>query len=176
MLDKVLSSIKDSEDYLKAIRTFQDQGPMTETEVNSLLEIYARYVPGAEDPEYAKACLAVDMLSGRTEEDRACFAPLELGEKTLDALFIVKGLFHRDSVADKEETREILEMVQDGDLKLWARVLLARTALNALAWSKELADIRAEVTALAEFLTDCGGETLDRYAELAGEVRWKCKM
>lgn len=67
-------------------------------------------------------------------------------------------------------------MVQDETVKLWARVLLARTALNTLAFSKELADIRAEVTALAEFLTDCGGEVLDRYAELAGEVRWKCRQ
>lgn len=176
MLDKVLNAITDSEDYLTAISLFQAKKPMTKEETEKMLAVYARYVPGGEEPEYARACMAVDLLSGRTEEERTWFAPLELGEKTVDALFIVKTLLNRNREAAKEETQEVLETVRDEEVRLWARVLLARTALNTLAFSRDLVDIREEVTALAEFLTGCGGETLNRYVELVREARVKCRM
>lgn len=175
MLDKMLNTITDSSDYLAAISLFQLKKPMTKADTKRLLGIYAKYVPGADDPVYARACLAVDMLSGRTEEDRAYFAPLELGDENLDALFYIKEILNQDREITRQEAQKIVERVQDKSLDLYAQVLLARTALNVLAYNRDFVDIRDEVTALAEFLTSCGSEVLDRYGELVGEVRCKCR-
>ena len=91
MLDKILSTITDSSDYLAAISQFRAGASLSKREVKKLLELCAKYVPGGEDATYARACLAVDLLSGRTEEDRAYFAPLELGEGSFKEVVSIGG-------------------------------------------------------------------------------------
>ena len=132
-------------------------------------------MPGGEDATYARACLAVDLLSGRTEEDRAYFAPLELGEGNLNALFAAQSLLERNKEVSKEEIQAIAALVQDETLDLYARVVLARTALNIVGYSRNFVRIRAEINTLADFLTGCGSEVLDKYIDLVTEMRYKCR-
>lgn len=176
MLDKVLSAIKDSSDYLTALSLFQDGEPMTKKEAQRMLEVYAKYVPGAEEPGYARVCLAVDLLPGRTEKDRAYFAALELGEDNLDALFGLNALLAQNKEITRQELQGIAERVRDESLELYIRVILARTALNTVGYSRAFGSMRAEISALAEFLTGCGSQVLDRSTELAGEVHYKCRQ
>lgn len=175
MLDRNLNAITDSADYLTAISLFQVKGPMKKKDVEKLLAVYARYVPGADDPTYARACLAVDLLTGSAE--RACFAPLELGEGNLGALFAAKEILERSRrEVTGEEMKAVAAQVRDESLELYARVILARTVLNTVSCTRNFAQSREEVAALADFLAGCGAETLDRYAELVADMRYNLRQ
>lgn len=175
MLEQFLPAIKDPGDYLTALSLFKADAPLTREEAEKLLAVYARYLPEAEDPQYLKICLAADLLPGREREDAADFAPLELGEATLDALFAAKMVAAGKTDLTVQRAEEIVAMVQNEDAAMAARVLLARLALDAMSASRDFALLRQQVTELAKFLTGCGTELLDRYTVLAGEVRIKCR-
>lgn len=175
MLEQFLPAIKDPGDYLTALSLFKADAPLTAEEAEKLLAVYARYLPEAEDPQYLKICLAADLLPGREREDAADFAPLELGEATLDALFAAKMVAAGKTDLTAQRAEEIVAMVQNEDAAMAARVLLARLALDAMSASRDFALLRQQVTELAKFLTGCGTELLDRYTVLAGEVRIKCR-
>ena len=175
MLEQFLPAIKDPGDYLTALSLFKADAPLTAEEAEKLLAVYARYLPEAEDPQYLKICLAADLLPGREREDAADFAPLELGEATLDALFAARMVAAGKTDLTAQRAEEIVAMVQNEDAAMAARVLLARLALDAMSASRDFALLRRQVTELAKFLTGCGTELLDRYTVLAGEVRIKCR-
>ena len=181
MLEQFLPAIKDPGDYLTALSLFKADAPLTAEEAEKLLAVYARYLPEAEDPQYLKICLAADLLPGREREDAADFAPLELGEATLDALFAARMVAAGKTDLTAQRAEEIVAMVQNEafpqELSVGeeARVLLARLALDAMSASRDFALLRRQVTELAKFLTGCGTELLDRYTVLAGEVRIKCR-
>ena len=175
MLEQFLPAIKDPGDYLTALSLFKADAPLTAEEAEKLLAVYARYLPEAEDPQYLKICLAADLLPGREREDAADFAPLELGEATLDALFAAKMVAAGKTDLTAQRAEEIVATVQNEEAAMAARVLLARLALDAMSASRDFALLREQVTGLARFLTGCGTELLDRYTVLAGEVRIKCR-
>ena len=175
MLEQFLPAIKDPGDYLTALSLFKADAPLTAEEAEKLLAVYARYLPEAEDPQYLKICLAADLLPGREREDAADFAPLELGEATLDALFAAKMVAAGKTDLTVQRAEEIVATVQNEEAAMAARVLLARLALDAMSASRDFALLREQVTGLARFLTGCGTELLDRYTVLAGEVRIKCR-
>lgn len=175
MLEQFLPAIKDPGDYLTALSLFKADAPLTREEAEKLLAVYARYLPEAEDPQYLKICLAADLLPGREREDAADFAPLELGEATLDALFAAKMVAAGKTDLTVQRAEEIVATVQNEDAAMAARVLLARLALDAMSASRDFALLRQQVTELAKFLTGCGTKLLDRYTVLAGEVRIKCR-
>lgn len=175
MLEQFLPAIKDPGDYLTALSLFKADAPLTQEEAEKLLAVYARYLPEAEDPQYLKICLAADLLPGREREDAADFAPLELGEATLDALFAARIVAAGKTDLTVQRAEEIVATVQNEDAAMAARVLLARLALDAMSASRDFALLRQQVTELAKFLTSCGTELLDRYTVLAGEVRIKCR-
>ena len=175
MLEQFLPAIKDPGDYLTALSLFKADAPLTAEEAEKLLAVYARYLPEAEDPQYLKICLAADLLPGREREDAADFAPLELGEATLDALFAAKMVAAGKTDLTAQRAEEIVATVQNEEAAMTTRVLLARLALDAMSASRDFALLRQQVTELAKFLTGCGTELLDRYTVLAGEVRIKCR-
>ena len=173
MLEQFLPAIKDPSDYLTALSLFKADAPLTAEEAEKLLAVYARYLPETEDPAYCKICLAADLLPGR--EDHADFAALELGDATLNALFLARDIITGRVETDAECVGSIVETVNDAAVALPIRVLLARGALDAAAASRDIAAMRQEVSVLADFLTGCGTEVLDRYTVLVGEVRMKCR-
>ena len=175
MLEQFLPAIKDPGDYLTALSLFKADAPLTREEAEKLLAVYARYLPEAEDPQYLKICLAADLLPGREREDAADFAPLELGEATLDALFAAKMVAAGKTDLTVQRAEEIAAVVRNGDAAMAARVLLARLALDAMSASREYVSLRGQIAELAAFLTGIGTQTLDRYTALVGEVRLKCR-
>ena len=175
MLEQFLPAIKDPGDYLTALSLFKADAPLTAEEAEKLLAVYARYLPEAEDPQYLKICLAADLLPGREREDAADFAPLELGEATLDALFAAKMVAAGKTDLTVQRAEEIAAVVRNGDAAMAARVLLARLALDAMSASREYVSLRGQIAELAAFLTGIGTQTLDRYTALVGEVRLKCR-
>lgn len=175
MLEQILPTIKDPADYLTALSLFKVDVPLTAEEAEKLLAVYAKYLPLAEDPDYLKICLAVDLLPGRTREDTGDLAPLELGEATLDALFTAKTVAEGREDLTVQRAADIVAVVRNEDAAVAARVLLARLALDTMSASRDFALLREQVTDLAAFLTGCGTELLDRYTTLVGEVRMKCR-
>lgn len=175
MLEQFLPTIKDPADYIAALSLFKLDAPLTREEAGTLLDIYAKYLPDIEDPDYLKICLATDLLPGRSEEDRADFAALELKDGELDALFTAKEIVSGNNDITAELANAALAQVRNETLALPVRVLLARVALDAAVASRDFASMREQIGGLAAFLTGCGNETLDRYTVLVGEVRAKCR-
>ncbi len=173
MLEQFLPTIKDPGDYLTALSLFKVDAPLTGEEAGKLLEVYAKYLPETDDPEYCRICLAADLLPGR--EDPADFAALELGDATVAALLETSGIIAGKAEVDGGRAKHIAEIVKGEAASLPARVLLARAALDVMAGARDVASLRGEIAVLAEFLTDCGTEVLDRYTPLVGEVRMKCR-
>lgn len=173
MLEQFLPAIKDPGDYLTALSLFKADAPLTAEEAEKLLAVYAKYLPETGDPEYCRVCLAADLLPGRT--DGADFAALELGDAALSALFSARDIITGRVETDAARIGSVLEMVNDSAVPLPIRVLLARGTLDAAAASREIAAMRREISALADFLTGCGAGVLDRYTALVGEVRMKCR-
>ena len=91
MLEQFLPTIKDPADYITALSLFKFDTPLTAAEAEQLLALYAKYQPEAEDPDYLKICLAVDLLPGRGREAAADFAALGLSERSLEALFTAQA-------------------------------------------------------------------------------------
>ena len=176
MLEQFLPIIQDPADYLAALSLYRLDEPLTTEEARRLLEIYAKYQSETvEDPDYLKVCLAADLLPSREREDAADFAPLELGEATLDALFAAKMVAAGKTDLTVQRAEEIAAVVRNGDAAMAARVLLARLALDAMSASREYVSLRGQIAELAAFLTGIGTQTLDRYTALVGEVRLKCR-
>ena len=173
MLEQFLPAIKDPGDYLTALSLFKVDAPLTNEEAGKLLEVYARYLPETDDPEYCRICLAADLLPGR--EAPADFAALELGDATVAALLEARDIIAGKAEVDGGRAKHIAEMVKEEAASLPARVLLARGALDVMAGSRDVASLRGEIAALAGFLTGCGTEVLDLYTPLVGEVRIKCR-
>lgn len=174
MLGRFLQGITESEDYLAAISTLQNSEPMTRETAQKVLNVYARYLPYGTEPGYAKVCLAVDIMAVRTEADAVFFAPLELEERELQALFAAKTIAGDRSAGSRKKAREIVKQVQNEELSLAVRVILARCALDSMAARWDLAELRDEAVALSEFLISCGSEAMDKYSEIIREVRMQC--
>lgn len=175
MIEKLLPIISDPEDYISALALFKAEPPLTGEEADRLRAIYEKYYPIPGEPEFAAVCVAVDLLPGRTEADKAVFAPLKLGENNLHALFLAKGILSGKHDPTVESAGEIVALVQGEKLNMAVRVLLARAALDMLSGAGNYVELYQQIISLAEFLTGCGPEVLDRYTILVGEVRSKCK-
>lgn len=173
MLEQFLPAIKEPSDYLTALSLFKVDVPLTGEEAEKLLAVYDKYLPETSDPEYCKICLAADLLPGR--EDAADFATLKLGEATIAALLEARDVITGRVETDADRASHIVEAVGNEEVALPVRVLLARGALDVMAGSRDVASLHTEITALAEFLSGCGTEVLDRYTPLVGEVRMKCR-
>lgn len=174
MIDQILPIITDSADYMTALSFFQEGSPLTKAVVDRLLPVYEKYLEAESDPDYAKMCFAVDLLPGRTRADAADFAALELGDRTLDALFFARELSKGRAELPVETADAVAKWIRDDSVSLPVRVLLARSALNTMAGALNFVEIQDQVRAAAEFLTGVGAERLDRYTALAREVRMKC--
>lgn len=176
MLEQVLPIIRDPAEYIAALSLFRLEAPLTKEEADRLLEIYTKYLDQAEDPGYARLCLAVDLLPGRGRETREDFASLGLEAEELETLFIVKELLMGEKEMTAERAKGARTAVEDEQLGMAYRILLARVALDLMATSGDYMAMREEIKALAAFLTGCGEELLDKYTILIGEVRMKCRI
>ena len=175
MIDQVLPKIKDSADYMAAMAVFKPDAPLTEEEADKLLAVCARYLPEyAEDTGFLKVGLAVDLLPGRSAEDAEYFKPLKLNSATLDVLFTAQKIVSMSGAVTAENAGAITAAVKDENADLPARVILARVALDSAASARDIASMRQDIFALAAFLTNCGGELMDRCTELVREVKTKC--
>lgn len=174
MIDKLLPIITDAQDYMTALSFFQMSGPPAKEDVARLLPVYAKYSGADAGPEYAKLCLAIDLLPGRSRENAADFAALELGAD-LDALFLAQELAGGMGEMSVEQANAVTAAVKNEAVSIPARVLLARTASDAMAGVLNFAEIQGQVRETAEFLIQMGPAGLDRYTALATEVRMKCR-
>lgn len=172
MIEYILPVIKDAEDYISALSLLKADAPLTSEEVNALLSMYAKYSDKSIDQGYAKLCVAVDLLPGRSREDAADFAALELGDD-LDALFSAQELLHGQELTT-EQAEAVAAQVTGSSASKAARAMLARVALDVMAGAYNFSELQGTVRALAAFLTDLGPETLDEYTVLVMEVKAKC--
>lgn len=174
MLRDFLNQMEDQGDYIAALALLRRDGALTDEEAGRLFELYEKYVPEAADPDYVRACLAVYLLPGRSRADLADFAPLGLLDGELEALFSAAALTRGEGLT-AEQARDAAALAADETISLPVRVLLARIALDEMADSPHFVDMRPQIAALAEFLTGCGAEALERYTPLAREVKLKCR-
>ncbi len=175
MIEQLLPTIKDPADYIAALSLFKVDVPLTKEEAERLLALYAKYRPEAEDPDYLKICLAVDLLPGRDREEAAGLAALGLDERSLEALFTTKEVVAGREDLTEERAAHIVAQATDEALPMPLRVLVARTALDGMTASRNYVALRQHIAALAAFLSGIGAGTLDRYTTLVGEVRMKCR-
>lgn len=178
MIEHILPVIKDTADYLTALSLYKANEPLTSDEAAKLLAVYAKYqsqVENQDDLGFLKMCVAVDLLPGRTEEDAADFAALEIGSATLNTLFTAKKLVAGSEDLTTEAAARIVEQVQDETVLLPARVMLARIALDIMTGARNFVELQAQIRELAAFLTGISTETLDRYTTLVGEAWMKCR-
>lgn len=127
MIEQLLPTIKDPADYIAALSLFKVDVPLTKEEAERLLALYAKYRPEAEDPDYLKICLAVDLLPGRDREDAAGLAALGLDERSLEALFTTKEVVAGREDLTEERAAHIVAQATDEALPMPLRVLVART-------------------------------------------------
>ncbi len=175
MIEYILPAIIDSEDYISALAVFKTGAGLEAEEVRKLLSLYTKYSDQVNDPEAAKLCLALDLLPGRTREDAADFAALELPKDDLEALFLMRELMTGRKELTGEIADTIVAVVTEGVLTRPVDILLARAALDAISGSRDFSGLREQAAALAAFLTGLGPEVVDRYSVLLGEVRMKCR-
>ena len=173
MIEQFFPVIRDAESYIAALSVVDPNGSFTDEQVEKILEVYARYMPGLE--QYAlKCCFATDLLPEHSRDD-AVFALLDLTEADLDGLFLVKNIVEESQSLSDGVLRNAVDFVQSDDLSEPVRVLLARIALNAAALSREFLTMRDAITSLSQFLIGCGENVLDRYTDLIVGVWLKCR-
>lgn len=173
MIEYILPAIKDVGDYISALSLFKADVPLTGEEADTLLSLYAKYSDKITDPSYAKLCVAVDLLPGRSREDTADFTALELGDD-LNALFSAQELLLGQEVT-AEQAEAVASQVTDGAASEAAKTVLARVALDVMTGAHNFSELQGPVRALAAFLTGLGAETLDKYTVLVAEVKTRCK-
>lgn len=173
MIEYILPTIKDPADYITALSLFKAEAPLTGAEADTLLSLYAKYSDKIADRGFAKLCLAVDLLPGRTRENAADFAALELGDD-LEALFSAQELLHGKELT-AEQAEAVAAQVTGGGASEAARTVLARIALDVMTGVYNFSELQGPVRVLAAFLTGLGAETLDKYTILVSEVKTKCR-
>lgn len=173
MIEHILSDIKDAGDYLSAMTLFKADEPLTRAEVDSLLSLYTKYSDKIPDRDYAKLCLAVDLLPGRSRENAADFDALDLGDD-LNVLFSAKELMRSQDITAKA-AKAVAAQVTGGGASEAARTVLARIALDVMTGVYNFSELQGPVRVLAAFLTGLGAETLDKYTILVSEVKTKCR-
>lgn len=173
MIEQILTEIKDPADYLSALSLFKADAPLTAEEADKLLALYAKYSDKITDRNYAKLCLAVDLLPGRSREDAGDFAALELGED-LNTLFAAKELLRTQDMTEAA-AQKVAAQVTGGGASEAARTVLARIALDVMTGARNFSELQGPVRTLAAFLTGLGAETLDKYTVLVTEVKAKCR-
>ena len=114
------------------------------------------------------------MLSGGLPAPRTEPGGLGLLDGELEALFTAASITRGDGLT-VEQAQNAAALAADEALSVPVRVLLARIALDEMADSRLFVDLRPQIAALAEFLTGCGAEVLERYTPLAREVKTKCR-
>ena len=174
MIEYILPEIKDAGDYRAALSLFKADAPLSPEEAAQLMSIYEKYGKGAEAPALARLYIALDLLPGRTRDDIADFAALELTEDDLEALFLMQDLICGRAELTGAAASAVVAAV-GGLLTRPVDILLARAALDAISGSRDFSGLREQAAALAAFLTGLGPEVVDRYSVLLGEVRMKCR-
>lgn len=173
MIEQFLPVIRDAESYIAALSVVDPNGSFTDEQVEKLLEVYARYMPGLD--QYAlKCCFAADLLPEHSRDD-AVFAPLGLNEADLDGLFLVKNIVEESQSLSDGVLSNAVNFVQSDDLSEPVRVLLARVTLNAAVLSREFLTMRDAIKSLSQFLIGCGEDVLERYTDLIVGVWLRCR-
>lgn len=173
MIEHILSDIKDAGDYITALSLFKADAPLTAEEADKLLSLYAKHSDKITDRGFAKLCVAVDLLPGRSRENAAGFAALELGDD-LDALFLARDLLHGLELT-AEQAQSAADWVVNSGASEAAKAVLARVGLDVMTGARNFSELQGPVRALAAFLTGLGTEALDRYTVLVSEVKAKCR-
>ena len=173
MIEHILSDIKDAGNYITALSLFKADAPLTAEETDKLLSLYAKYSDKIADRGFAKLCVAVDLLPGRSRENVADFAALELGDD-LNILFAAKELLRSQDMT-AETAQALVAQVTGGTASETARSVLARIALDVMTGMRNFGELLGPVQTLAAFLTSLGAETLDKYTVLVSEVKTKCR-
>lgn len=174
MIEYILPAIKDADDYISALSLFKADAPLTDGEADTLLSLYAKYSDKSIDQSYARLCLAVDLLSGRSREDAADFAALELGDD-LDALFSAQDLLRGEELT-AAQAEAVAAQVTDGGASEAAKTVLARVGLDVMTGAWNFSELQGPVRALAEFLTGLGAETLDKYGVIVEAAKNRCRL
>lgn len=176
MIERILPNINDPADYIDALALLKaDTIPATE-EWDGLLALYTKYLPEEDsgDRDYVILCLALDLMIANGNAEKADFDGRRLSKYDLDALFWVWELVGVKEDVDLPKAKAVTELAQEGQLSETARILLARTALDAMAASRNYLDMRAQIAEMAEILTGSDTARLDRCTRLLREVRYKC--
>lgn len=169
MIEKIIPSLKNAEDYQAAMYVLRDGTPLTKEEADKLAALYQKY--GPEDPELARLFVALDMMPGRGREDAGYFAGLELPEGELEALFLIKDIASAQEMPDEEEVNRILGHI--GKYNTPVNLLVARTLLNRISGQWNFGGMWRQASELAEVLAGC--PDLEKYAVLMMEVQKKCR-
>ena len=174
MIEYILPTIKDPADYITALSLFKADAPLTAEEADKLLSLYAKYSDKITDRGFAKLCVAVDLLPGRSRENNvADFAALELGDD-LDALFLARDLLHGLELT-AEQAQSAADWVVNSGASEAAKAVLARVGLDVMTGARNFSELQGPVRVLAAFLTGLGAETLDKYTVLVSEVKLRCR-
>lgn len=176
MIEYILPEIKDTDDYLTALSLFRIGEPLTNAEAASLINIYQKYEPQADNAARAKLYIALDMMPGRTADDEADFVGLNLPPQDLSGLFLVKKILTGNQELTDGIADSVVEAVQSGGLTRPLDILLARVALDSIAGARDFGGLREQAQALAEFLTGVGTEEMDRYSVIVEEAKIKCRQ
>ena len=173
MIERILPAINNAEDYLSALSLFKADAALDSEEAEKLTSLYVKYSDQVSDLGYAKLCLAVDLLPGRTRENAADFAALELGED-LNVLFDTQELLNGVELT-AEQAGSVTEQVTDGSASEAVKAVLARVGLDVMTRAVNFSELQEPVRVLAAFLTGLGTEKLDKYTVLVREVYQKCR-
>lgn len=174
MIGKLLPVIRDSADYITALSLFKADAPLNTEDAGKLVGIYQQYGESVEDSALAKLYLALDLLPGRTAENAADFAGLELPEDDLNALFLAKDISGGELKGETAD--QVVETVTGGELTRPVDIILARTALDIMADSRDFGGLREQTQALAGYLASVGAEEMEKYSEIVEEARIKCRQ
>lgn len=175
MLEKFLYTMEPA-DYLSAVALYREQ-TLTAQDVERLAEVYDKYAGQCEGRRLTQperiVSMAADMIAqGRSAQELAL---LGLDELCLEALSAIPGLTAPEEELTREQMVPLVRLVWNEELPLPLRIMLARTALDAMANAQGCLSMREGIVKLAGFLTSCGEQALGFASNLVGEVRTKCR-
>ena len=169
MLEAIISSIQDPDDYFTALSQLRREGPLTKADAETLLVLHEKYLPdAAEDTSYARLYLASTMLQEGAAD------VLELPEDERDALLMVRGVVSKEAVIDVQQAGAVIDLIRNDGVSPLLRGMLARAELDILVRSGGWQDLREEIMTLAEFLSGYTADQMDRCTGLLMEVRSRC--
>lgn len=176
MIMEMMRNITDMSEYMSILNIIRTNNPLTKEEIDDILPLYHKYGHhagleiDANDIDFIKICLIVDIMKLHETTSPDQFAGFEFTDNTLNFILISRSIYDGSFVIDETNASDIAAKVLDEKEPMTARIILGRIALDEMTVSEHFDAIQRPIREIANFLVSIKNEA-HKYVPIIKMIR-----